>query len=262
MMSPAETDIQLTIGHHDYSIKQSPGLLRSNHAGGTTGAALWRAGVYCAEWLAQADNPLLRQGAFPQEISILELGAGIAGLSSLVLARRQQGNGRFIATDMSQTLKLLRENVANAFSSHDVQRGYRSGKGVKRPSHGTVEVEALDWEHDDAKSLLLSINLPTGVDLILACDCVYNYALIEPLMQTCVSVARMRESIELRGTSFATISIFVQQLRQPDIMQEWLEKSLLYFDIWRLPSNMMTGSLGNGSPFVVHLLKLKEVRHD
>lgn len=261
MLDSTRPLLSLSIGKYDFEIKQSPGLLKSDHASGTTGAALWRAGIRCAEWLASPTNILVEKGFLTDSSNIIELGAGIAGLSSCVLARRLTGTGRKIATDMHHSMKLLRENITTNSIAPPLRtkKSQSSGGTVKNPPAKAVEVHELDWEQDDAQALLSSIGLAGGVDVIIACDCVYNYALLEPFTNTCASIMSMRDCRYLDIEAGPTVCICVQQLRQPNVIEDWLTAAQRLFDIWRLPSEMIADPSSEDKGFVFHLLRLRQI---
>lgn len=237
-------ELDISIAGKDFTIKQSPGVLQSKREGGTTGAAVWRASVRIAEWLGSAKNPLFNTGALGSNSAVLELGAGISGLIPLVLGPRV---ARVVATDQQYSLKLLNDNI----------RANTPTKGAKRGSNsGNIDVVALDWETDDMPSFLQMHKLETGVDAIVVCDCIFNYALIAPLVQTCADICKFRkESLqETEGIILKpTLYIVAQQLRQPDVFEEWLKEFLKIFKVWRVPDDMLSDDLKQGSAFAIHI---------
>lgn len=77
MRDPTAVTVEIDIAGHDYTIKQSPGLLQSNIQSGTTGAAVWRVSVAFAEWLVSRNNPLFAHGVLKSTTStVIELGSG------------------------------------------------------------------------------------------------------------------------------------------------------------------------------------------
>jgi len=249
MLDPKSPTVEVTINGRDFNIKQSPGILQSSREGGTTGAALWRTSVRFAEWLASTKNALFHHGVLGPESTVMELGAGIAGLTSSVLASRVR---RVVATDQQYALKLLKENVqTNAPAPNRGKKGARQAPGI-------VDVAPLDWETDSIPGFLASHGLKFGVDAVLACDCVYNYALIKPLTQACIDICRARQEngAESSGDARPTIVIIAQQLRQPEVFEEWMETFIQHFKVWRLPAEMLGQDLGEGSGFCVHVAVL------
>lgn len=247
MVDPKQAQLEITVAGQDFDIMQSPGLLQSKRGGGTTGAAVWQVTVRFAEWLAAPDNILFATGTLDSESTVLELGAGTAGIIPSILSRRVR---RVIATDQDYILKSLRENI-----SANMSRKKRT-KTAKRQD-AAIDVLPLDWENDDVSVFLRSGGLQTGVDLIVACDCVYNYALIPPLTQTCIELCRGRSGSEGFNSS-PTMCLIVQQLRQPEVFQEWLTAFYAAFRVWRLSDEFLTADLSSDSGFVVHLGVLQE----
>lgn len=121
----------------------------------TTGALLWDASVVLARALTRHPPPLPKR-----PLRVLELGAG-RGLVGLALA----AYGHHVTlTEHPSVLHLLRQSVdANA----RVLQG-----------HGTIAVCALPWGDEPAAARL------GPLDLVVCADCVYDTALVEPLIRT------------------------------------------------------------------------------
>lgn len=102
-------------------------------------------------------------------------------------------------------------------------------------------------------SLLVANGYATGVELVVACDCVYNSHLLQPLVQTCVDVCAVRRGGEVPGSLPATVCMVVQQLRQGEVFQEWLEEFLKWFRVWRCPQEVVGERLGAAGGFAVHV---------
>lgn len=248
--------IELSIAGHDFEVKQSPGVLQSNREGGTTGAAIWQVSVRFAEWMAWSKNPLFQHDVLKDQSSVLELGAGISGFLPCLIGPKVR---KMVVTDQSYVLKAAQENVvANikpARASHNTKSKGSPGAGPL--SHTNVDVFALDWESDDVRSTLSSRGLPQGVDLVLACDCIFNYALVDPFVQTCVDICKMRSNERNEATNPGTVCVIAQQLRQPEVFEQWLETFLRSFRAWRISDELLTHDLKSGSGFVVHVGILK-----
>jgi hypothetical protein len=159
--------------------------------------------------------------------------------------------GKYIATDQTYVLKLLRQNITeNLDAVFPQQRKGRNGKGGARRS-GIVDDAAgaedrittleLDWETDSVSHL-------PPVDLIISCDCVYNEALVEPLNSTCAAICKLQESEEK-----PTICLIAQQLRSSDVFETWLKSFHEKFWVWQVPDKMLGEGLREGSGFVVYL---------
>ncbi|KAL1302036.1 hypothetical protein AAFC00_002484 [Neodothiora populina] len=248
--------LALTIGKRDLTIRQAPTVLNSTREGGTTGAVVWKVTPRFATWLASPDNLLFRTSVLSQNSTVLEIGAGIAGVVPALLAPLIK---HYIATDQSYALKLLRENiVANSITQVGSNRAQqKTPRRVKVEAARNVDVLPLDWETDDVQSLLRSNDASRkGVDLVVACDCIYNYALIKPFVQTCMDVCRMRGSDD-NSDDKPTVCVVAQQLRQPDVFEEWLAEFGRAFRTWRVPDDVLTPELRENSGFVLHMGILK-----
>ncbi|KAJ9630449.1 Ribosomal protein lysine methyltransferase [Taxawa tesnikishii (nom. ined.)] len=249
MIDPRAAVLEITVGNQDFTVVQSPTVLNSARQGGTTGAVVWKVTPRFAEWIASANNVFFQHGILSADATILELGSGIAGILPALVARLV---GRFIATDQRYALKLLNENIQ---TNRITTTGKRSRKTKQiDPPQGNIEILSLDWETDDVHSLLKSQDASRGVDAIVACDCIYNYALIRPFTQTCIDVCKMRSEAEPESP---TVCIIAQQLRQPDVFEEWLKIFNKHFQVWRLPDSLLSADLQEGSGFVVHAGVLK-----
>lgn len=214
---------------------------------------MWKVTPLFTTWLATPSNLLFRTGVLSSQSVVLELGAGIAGIVPALLATLV---GRYIATDQAYALKLLRENVDANSVTQVGAHAQKAARRVKVEAASNIDVLALDWEIDDVESLLKSNGAGDGIDLVVACDCIYNYALIEPFVQTCVDVCRLRKG-EDGVLSEPTVCVVAQQLRQPDVFEEWLGEFGKHFQVWRLPDDVLIPQLKEGSGFVVHIGILK-----
>ncbi|KAA8650515.1 hypothetical protein EYZ11_003296 [Aspergillus tanneri] len=225
------TSVEITIRGQDYTIYQSPSLLSSSRAGGTTGAVLWKITPLFAEWISsQSSSPLWKHSLLSSSSTVVELGCGISGLIALALAPTVQ---YYIATDQEYVQRLFRENIdSNVSSTPRNQPSSSQSKGRKRgglpdqkskrkeklpnkPRHN-ITFTSLDWELDIPSSLKHSLHTETpvprevknssnkkndndnnededkGFDLLLSCDCIYNEALVAPFVRTCADICRLR----------------------------------------------------------------------
>ena len=251
MVDPKAPELGISIAAREFTIRQSPGILQSKREGGTTGASVWRSSIRFAEWMGSSANPLFKHDLLDTESVVLELGSGVSGLVPCMLSTNVK---KIIATDQQYILKLLQDNLNSNFPKNN----YRSSNiGVKKgtPTSSNIEVVALDWETDDIPNFLHSRDVKDGVDAVLACDCVFNYALISPFVQACMEICRARSSGESRPESDnkPTLCIIAQQLRQPEVFEQWLEAFTRSFHVWRVPGGMLIDSLKEGSGFVVHI---------
>ncbi|KAF2725823.1 hypothetical protein K431DRAFT_53464 [Polychaeton citri CBS 116435] len=248
MIDSSTDQLEISIGGLDFFIKQSPTVLNSTRAGGTTGAALWQSSVRVAVWITQAQNPLFTQGLLDQTSIVMELGCGIAGVLPLVLSPRVR---QYIATDQQYTLKLLNENL----KSNESLSSPRSQHGLRKQPSGKISTFPFDWETDDARNLTTHQGANTGVDLVICCDCVYNFALIAPLVQAMRDICRIRQSSPVEeGTSMLpTVCMVAQQLRQSDVHEEWLRAFAQDFQILRIKDELLSEELKEGSGYAVYL---------
>jgi hypothetical protein len=192
-------------------------------------------------------NILSQYGFVSADSSVLELGAGIAGIVPVTLAPLVR---QYIATDQLYALKLLKENIDQNTVSLQVGSKSKKASSKKQPTCN-VQVLSLDWETDHVESFLKTNGAADGVDVVIGCDCIYNYALIKPFVQTCLDVCQSRVGER------PTVCVIAQQLRQPDVFEEWLEEFNKYFTTWRLSDDVLTVPLRENSGFVVHVGMLR-----
>lgn len=144
-------------------------------------------------------------------------------------------------------LKLLRQNIAeNLATVFPKPKKAGRGKGVEI-GKGRIEAVELDWETSDVSQL-------QDVDVVVACDCIYNEALIEPFNGTCAAICRLRQKdVQEDGSKRPTLCLVAQQLRSPDVFEAWLKSFHEKFQVWKLPDEMLDEGLREGSGFVVHV---------
>ncbi|KAG6269652.1 hypothetical protein E4U49_006238 [Claviceps purpurea] len=229
----AAQTVEVSLAGRDVTILQSPGVLASTRAGGTTGAVLWKVTPLFANWLASPSNPLFTTILTPSS-TVLELGCGISPLNALAIAPRI---ANYVLSDQNYVQKLLSQNIlANQSSSSapSASRGSnkrRLGKTVTPPPPQNMIFRALDWEQDQV-SPELAEPASSYFDAVVATDCVYNYALVDPFVQTCVD------------------------LRNHEVFRAWLGAFMRRFRVWRLRGDVLPG-LGAADGFVVHVGVLK-----
>ncbi|KAF1843455.1 uncharacterized protein K460DRAFT_368357 [Cucurbitaria berberidis CBS 394.84] len=261
--------LEVCVAGHDLTIHQSRGLLTSDRKAGTTGAVVWKVTPLFAQWISSPNNFLSTTSLLTPTSTAIELGAGVSGVVALSLGPRIS---HYTATDQAYVLKLLRQNIAENLpvvfphTNNKVKKGGKSTTASKKnqqpaaSSSGMseaserIEVRSLDWETDDVSQL-------QAVDLVVACDCIYNEALIEPLNSTCAAICRLRgadassssSSSDSANTSRPTLCLIAQQLRSPDVFEAWLKSFHRLFEVWRVPDGMLDEGLREGSGFVVHV---------
>lgn len=241
--------LELTVGNRDLLIAQSPGLLSSSRQQGTTGAVVWKITPVFAVWLIREDNVLRKIGLLRPDSVALELGCGISGILPLVLAPKI---GKYIATDQEYVFKLLRQNLENNSQTKDkgLRKQQRSQKKLSDSClDAGVDVLALDWEESMASSISPHLPKGAGIELVLACDCIYNESLIDPFVNTCADICR------LNGTACACV--IAQQIRSDIIFHAWLTAALKLFRVWRVEDFPAEIDGSEGAAFTVHIAILR-----
>lgn len=194
---------------------------------------------------------------------MLELGCGVSGILALSISSKIH---RYVTTDQDYVFKLLRQNLdinATRSSTPTVNAKpfiKRKTAAALRETTTTsnIEILALDWEFSDLSNLTTVLRSSTDedsfIDLILACDCIYNEALTEPFVRTCAELCRLSKSND--SSSFQkkpTICVIAQQLRSHTVFENWLTVFMRAFRVWRVPDMLLTEGLRSGNGFVVHV---------
>ncbi|KAK4130018.1 hypothetical protein BT67DRAFT_446129 [Trichocladium antarcticum] len=277
--------LELTVGGRDFAIHQSPGVLSSNRAGGTTGAVVWKTTPPFAEWLSSPANPLFAHGVLSQDSLVLELGCGVSALVGLLVAPRI---ARYVLTDQPYVARLAQQNVAE--NQRQNQRGAASAKNPppSRPRRASPNLAAaagradaarggrigfypLDWETDRVTSALTGADSEAkSFDVVVACDCIYNEALVEPFVSTCVDLCRLRADATASAAPAAAaagqatvssdepcICVVAQHLRDPLVFEAWLASFSDVFHTWRVPDRLLHPGLRANSGLAVHIGVLK-----
>ncbi len=130
----------------------------------------------------------------------------------------------------------------------------KRGSTPANTTHGATNVIAkpLDWETDQVTSSLVESGTRRSFDAVIACDCIYNDALIEPLVQTCVDACKLR-SLEASDSENPSICIVAQQLRSAEVFEGWLQVFHKSFRVWHVPDEVLIDGLKSDSGFVVHV---------
>ncbi|KAI1651354.1 uncharacterized protein F4817DRAFT_324263 [Daldinia loculata] len=258
-VDPQATTLDLSVAGKDYVIHQSPTIL--NRPGSTTGAVVWKITPLIADWLAASDNPLWASGILSSCSDVLELGCGISGLVGLVLAPLV---AKYTLTDQSYVARLVEKNINENSPLRNPKQTKTTSTSQKRkgkPSAVYPKAELrfvpLDWELDEVTPSLTGSDKVKSFDLVIACDCIYNDTLIQPLVQTCADVCRLRASDE-NGADKTAVCLVAQQLRDPEIFESWIKEFSRYFRTWRIPDNALTEGLRSNPGFVVHLGILRD----
>ena len=153
---------------------------------------------------------------------------------------------------------MLKQNIAENLPTGN-GGGIMKQRSRKKSSSSTqqaprIDTLELDWEADSVSQLpsLLGLEHGQGLDFIVACDCIYNEALIEPLNTTCAHICRLRASDQQQQQQTPTICLVAQQLRSPDVFESWLRSFHRLFHTWQVPDALLTEGLRENSGFIVH----------
>ena len=247
------TRLDVTISGRDLNIIQSPGLLSSNRTEGTTGAVVWKITPLFAEWIALEENVVFQSSVLNRQSTVLELGCGISGIVAIASSRRV---GTYVATDQEYIFKWLKLNIENNAPKSKISDKVKQHS--KAPNLNLIEntlIMALDWESSSVSDLprMISINsedINQTIDAVIACDCIYNEALIEPMVRTCAEICQLPKASSLKK---ATVCIIAQQLRSNAVFEAWLSAFYKVFRVWRVPDNLLIEELKEGSGFVIHI---------
>ncbi|KAH7383678.1 hypothetical protein BKA64DRAFT_712552 [Cadophora sp. MPI-SDFR-AT-0126] len=250
------TLLELTIGDRDLTINQSPTILSSNRGGGTTGAVVWKITPLFARWITSTSF-LFKLGILDSKSNVLELGCGISGIIGLSLGPLIDS---YVLTDQDYVMKLLNQNLTqNRQGTSTASKGRKSSSKPKRGSASTnslqtvsnITARPLDWETDEVTPSLTGSDSNKSFDVVIACDCIYNDALIRPLVQTCVDACKLRVTDD--PAKSPTVCIVAQQLRSSEVFEGWLKEFHKAFQVWRLPDKDLIDGLKSDSGFVVHI---------
>ena len=231
---------------------------------------VWKITPLFAEWITSQDNILFQTSTATHESTVLELGCGVSGILALACAPEVH---RYIATDQEYVFKLLKQNLENnATQVPKTTANAKTSTRTKAPvlrseksaSASNIEILALDWETSDLLSLPVILSPSTdrsfSIDVIFACDCIYNEALVGPFVQACTDLCRLpgQNSSSSSLKTKPTVCVIAQQLRSHTIFETWLILFTRVFSVWRVPDEMLTEGLKAGKGFVVHIGVLKE----
>lgn len=210
---------------------------------------LWQVTPKFAEWIASPSNVFNDLDILHQGAEVLELGCGISGLISLVLAPKIR---RYINTDQEYVLKLLRENITSSFNPHPKKHGKLNSNAL--PETGVLAdniiFHPLDWENDDVAYACKELGFADAgrhISMVVACDCIYNEHLVKPFVNACAAIC------EIGSSTSPTVSVVAQQLRSPEIFELWLKTFQDRFRVWRLQDKYLSADLIEGSGFVIHI---------
>jgi hypothetical protein len=223
---------------------------------------VWKITPLFAIWITTPSNLLFKHGILNANSTVLELGCGISGIIGLSLGPSVRS---YTLTDQDYVSKLLSQNLEeNHHISVSGSRGRKSnakskkgaGKGETIPVASNVLHKSLDWETDEVTASLTGVE-KKNFDVVIACDCIYNDALINPLVQTSIEACRLRLADE-DADEGPTICLVAQQLRSAEVFEGWLKVFHDRFRVWRIPDKELIDGLKTDSGFVVHIGILRE----
>lgn len=219
---------------------------------------VWKVSIPFAEWITAPNNVLSKAGYLSRDSVALELGAGVSGIVAVALGPLLK---RYIATDQDYVLRILKQNILENLPSDPTRTikragGLRSKRSQSSPQQASFSIETLelDWELDSVATLphLLGQDAhhPDGVDLIIACDTVYNDMLIEPFNNMCAQICSLRPA---SPEEKPTLCVIAQQLRSPEVFESWLKSFHRRFHVWQVPEEHLSPSLRQSAGFIVHV---------
>ncbi|SCW04173.1 LAFE_0H07690g1_1 [Lachancea fermentati] len=218
----------------------------ANNNNSTTGYVAWSTTPFFLRWLlysqsgscfTQGANLKMEDGSYlqiPPMFStrkehdfyyILELGSGVAGILSTVLANYVE---KFVCTDQKALLSGLKRNITDNIDEIYLRNVESTTLGScttrKTTSKVLFDIVSLDWETfkpDAGKVDSLLLPSRSGTIYILAMDVVYNDFLIDPFLKTLHGLMSLYS--RLGNTVRSIIGI---QLRDQDILQEFLDQAV------------------------------------
>ncbi|KAF8253135.1 hypothetical protein K440DRAFT_277981 [Wilcoxina mikolae CBS 423.85] len=238
MHAPQEPTVSVNINAFTLTLTQSPTLLRSSLACGTTGAVVWNLTPRLARYLTSSSCPLL-----PPSSRILELGCGV---SSVLAATLGTMVNTYIQSDMPYAVKLAEQNLRENLPAR------KKGKKVEYNVH-TIR---LNWEEDDVASHPVIRALDGALTAVIACDCVYNETLIQPFLDTVVSACLLHR-INAEKEEEKTLVIVATEIRSPDVQECFLEAFMARFDVYRISSEFLPDELQPEHGIVIHIGMLR-----
>lgn len=171
-------------------------------------------------------------------------------------------------SDQIYVQKLLSRNLLenepspSAAASTGAKRGGGGGAKASRQTRSIV-FRALDWEEDQVTAELADQGSSSSFDVVLATDCVFNYALVDPFVQTCVDACvlktRADKAKEQGEEPTPCVCIVAQQLRNDDVFRSWLAAFMARFRVWRVREELLPGLTARDG-FVVHVGVLRDGR--
>lgn len=217
-------------------------------------SVVWKITPLIAAWLSSSSNFLFKHEVLNSDSTILELGCGISGIIGLVVAPRVKA---YVVTDQDYVMKLLKLNISeNQPDTTSSSKGRKSSAKSKNSAPAPLKAsniiaQPLDWETDEVTPSLTGSASSQSFDVVVACDCIYNDALINPLVQTCVDVCKLR-ALDTEKSE-PSVCVVAQQLRSNEVFEGWLKAFHESFRVWRVPDELLSDGMKSSSGFVVHV---------
>jgi len=211
----------------EVQLVQNTTSLRSRK--GDTGSVLWRASVYLSRLFLTQHHfpPTPPQTPFlePARLSashILELGAG-TGLLGILLSPLV---AHYTITDIAPIIPLIKKNLS--------LNGLLAPSTSSSASSPRISIEEFDWVQlhstpPPSRTRLFSFltQSQSPIDLVLCVDCLYNTALVDPLVSTLAHLA-------------APVLV-VAELRDEDVLRAFLESwiNIPGWEVWRVGGDLL-----------------------
>lgn len=218
-------------------------------------AVLWKITPPFAEWICDDKNPLFVHGILSSSSSVLELGSGSAALLGLTLGMRV---GKFILSDQEYVLKLIQKNldenlpfITKTTNASSKWRG-KTRNATCNTHPPDICAISLDWETDSVRHHP-TLSACISFSAIIACDTIYNEALIKPFVDTCIDVCSLPPQNTDPVDTIPTIVMVAQELRSPDVFEHWLETFQKSFHTYRIPDSLLSPSLNPSLGYSVHI---------
>ena len=206
------------------------------------------------------------------------VGLALAGHVSRYVLSDQPYVAKFVAQNLEENRQHgrtsppgSRGSSSKAPQATNGRRGNNKPAGGHRQSHNIADhhhrpppaadslslfFAPLDWELDEVTASLTGSADVRDFDAVLACDCIYNEALIEPFVRTCVDVCKLRsENADATDAASRTpcVCIVAQQLRDSDVFEAWARRFCQSFQAYRVPDDQLPDGLRTAAGFVVHV---------
>jgi hypothetical protein len=214
-------------------------------------AVVWKITPLFASWITSPSNPLFKHGMLDISSIILELGCGISGIIGLTLGSLV---GTYVLTDQEYVMKYLNQNLAeNQPDGHASVS--KSRKSTSKSKKAPAPASSANTISNIITSSLTGSETNVSFDAVIACDCIYNDALIKPLVDTCKDACQLRL---VDGKEIPTVCIVAQQLRSAEVFEGWLKEFHKVFRVWRVPDQELIDELKSDSGFVIHIGLLRK----